>query len=555
MSYSDAVKKAYAIYDKIKVKDFLHVTTTELNIAYNVLMRMRREEGFREAIYAERKEDEGLDVLLEKYFAGYNNLHGLDITETLTVFDDPDLSVGTYFLVSTEKDGEEVSPIGLKSGESVHVTASLISRLSEKPVIAKRLRYVATTDKGESYEQEVLESDKVEFDLTLDRPGGIRFKVFYENELGRPVIGSETAYGGVLFDIEKIKPTHKAPEDLVPFWQGEIDRLMAVIPTDDTAEGYEGRVSYEYDIPKKNRFSLTSCDGEYLSELRDAGINGGGEERLSDYELYEVYLKAPGPCPSTAYITVPRDCEPHSLPIHIVFDGYSAHTPAPIYSKEAISIHCTHHGYELKKPDKDYYNHLNGAGILGSYGRGNGKPNSDYKDIHDCYLLYMLLRNLQMIRFATDPETARVIPSMLEAYNGRVRVSGGSMGGYQTTCIGGLLELMKVKHPFYEVLDLMPNIPAFCNVAGPLEGRAPTGLHTYEEGVDYFDAAILASLIRADMRIPRVGLGDETCPHTGISAMVNNIPEGVGVTVNYLQNSSHGYVMDPELQKWFVYKK
>ena len=57
MSYSDAVKKAYAIYDKIKVKDFLHVTTTELNIAYNVLMRMRREEGFREAIYAERKED------------------------------------------------------------------------------------------------------------------------------------------------------------------------------------------------------------------------------------------------------------------------------------------------------------------------------------------------------------------------------------------------------------------------------------------------------------------------------------------------------------------
>jgi len=551
MDISLSAKKAYDAYKKIAAKDFLHVTTTQLTVAYNVLCRMRRDEEYKAAIYALGGEGEPLDSLLEKYFLGYNNLHGLDITEILTVFDDPDQAEGSYFIVTTESKGTECNPVALKCGEVCHVKAVHTSRASGEALKVARLHYAVSYDGMEGFEGVLEDADTVELDLTLPHPGGLRVKVMAEDKNRKEILGSETAYIGLLYDIDSIKPTHKAPDDLYDFWRGEIKRLMDVDPLSTTPDGYEGRVTYEYSMPEKNAFSIKKLDAEYLALMRERGLPAPEDEKLSEFDVYELYLKSPGPCPSTAYVSIPKRWTDGEYPMHIVFDGYSAHTPAPILSAGKISIHCTHHGYELCKPDKDYYNHLNGQGILGAYGRGNGKINSDFADIHDCYLLYMLLRNLQMIRFCADERTASVIPGLRESFSGEVLISGGSMGGYQTVSVGGLCELLGEVQSGFKVKKLMPSIPAFCNIAGPLEGRIRTRLHSYEEGCDYFDAAILASFVRADLHIPRVGLGDETCPHTGIAAMVNNIPDGYRKDVNYLQNSSHGYVMDPELQKWY----
>ena len=553
MDVNLSVKKAYDAYKKVAARDFLHVTTTQLNVVYNVLCRMKRDEEYRNAILDANETGDPLDELIERYLLGYNNLHGLDITKTLTVFDNPDFAVGSYFEIRTYLNGEQCSPIALHRGDVCHVHATHISRDTENILKVPRLRYVVTTDEGNSYGDTVYDTHEVEFDLTLAREGGVRFKIFAEDEDGKVIIGSESAYGGVLYDIEMIKPTHKAPEDLESFWMGELRRLMDTDPLSTVADGYCGRVAYEYDMPKKNCFSIKKVDAEYLAKMKEEGLPTLSDEKLSEFDIYELYLKAPGPCPSTAYVVLPKRADAKSLPLSVTFDGYSAHTPAPIIASDKITIHCTHHGYELCKGDSSYYNALNGQGILGNYGRGNGKVNSDYKDVHDCYLLYMLLRNLQMIRLVADRDKARVIPNLSEYFSGEVMINGGSMGGYQTTCVGGLCELLGRLQDGFKVKRLAPSIPAFCNIAGPLEGFAPTGLHNYEEGCDYFDAAILASFIDADVTIPRVGLGDETCPHTGITAMVNNIPKGKEIDINYLQNSSHGYVQDPELQKWYKY--
>lgn len=553
MDLSSSIKKAYDAYRKVAARDFLHVTTTQLNVVYNVLCRMKKDEEYRNAIYKAAETDEPLDKLIERYFLGYNNLHGLDITETLTEFENPELADGSYFIITTYVDGCERSPISLRCGEVCKVKAVHYSRATESELSMPRLRTVISSDDGTRNEFTTENADRVEFDLTLTTPGGIRFKIFVEDESGKNIIGSETAYGGLLFDIESIKPVFEAPKDLENFWRGEIARLMSTDPISTVPDGYSGRVVYEYGITDKNAYSIKKVDKEYLELMRERALPAPADERLSDFDVYEVYLKAPGPCPATAYLSIPKTAEKNSLDLSITYDGYSAHTPSPILANGKITLHCTHHGYELCKPDKDYYNHLNGSGILGNYGRANGKTNSDYVDIHDCYLLYTLLRNLQFIRFVADPEKAAVIPNLSEYFSGRVIIGGGSMGGYQTVCVGGLCELMAEVQSGFKVVTLMPSIPAFCDVASGQTTRVSTQLHSYEEGIDYFDAAHLGRLIRADLVIPRVGLGDETCPHTSITAMVNNIPSGYKKDINYLQNSSHGYVTDPQLQKWYKY--
>lgn len=76
----------------------------------------------------------------------------------------------------------------------------------------------------------------------------------------------------------------------------------------------------------------------------------------------------------------------------------------------------------------------------------------------------------------------------------------------------------------------------------------------YEEGMDYFDPAILAHLIEAPIIITRSGLGDETCPSSSIIAFFNSIREGVPKEIRFLQNSSHGYMPDEKDQSWYNYR-
>ena len=124
------------------------------------------------------------------------------------------------------------------------------------------------------------------------------------------------------------------------------------------------------------------------------------------------------------------------------------------------------------------------------------------------------------------------------------------MGGYQAICEAGLSTLLVKKSSKFKLTSVSANIPAFCNLAGRCDNRVP-GMTAYTDGMEYFDAAHLSSLVDVPVTVPRVGLGDTTCPPSGICAMLNNLPDGTSFEVNFLQNSNHGYLPEPDVQSWF----
>ena len=96
-------------------------------------------------------------------------------------------------------------------------------------------------------------------------------------------------------------------------------------------------------------------------------------------------------------------------------------------------------------------------------------------------------------------------------------------------------------------------VPAFCNLAGREDGRVPC-MTRYTDGMEYFDAAHLAAFIDVPITIPRVSLGDTNCSPNGILSMFNNIPKGIHKEINFLQNSDHNYIPEPDFQQWYRYE-
>ena len=559
MEYSVA-EKALLSYEKISKKTFTQVTTTQLNVLYNIVCRAKRDEEYRREL---EKLDTGvgdtLVELIEKYFAGYNTRHGLDIRETLTEFLDPEFAGGAYFIIRTYKRGEdgklfEQAPTEFSAGETAYVKATLFSHSSDEPVAVKRLLMKSLADGDIATEVSAEDSHTIEFELTCPIPGAVKFNISALDGDGKNILGCETAWGGVLFSWREIKAAHTPPEDLCEFWRGEIDRLMKVDPTDKTPDGYSGRVSYAFGMPKKNCFSMTKFTEEYHKMLHDNGYNPPPRERLETHDSYELNLKAPGPCHASGYLSIPKCGEKKSMPIMVTVDGYSAYAPMPVYHDSFIRLHSSHHGYEMGKPANGYYFNLSKNGILSSYGRANGEINSDYKDIHDCYMVYLHLRNLQMLRFVTDPSLSGFIENLHEYWNGEIMLSGGSMGGYQTAMLSALYPLLRERSAPFLLSGARSNITAFCNLAGRTLGRIPTKLTKYEAGMDYFDPATCAHLIETPFVVTRSGLGDESCPSSSIIAFFNSIREGVPREIRFLQNSSHGYVPDEKDQMWFKYR-
>ena len=127
------------------------------------------------------------------------------------------------------------------------------------------------------------------------------------------------------------------------------------------------------------------------------------------------------------------------------------------------------------------------------------------------------------------------------------------MGGYQAVCTAALLTILVKKSAPFKLLSANANIPAFCNLAGREDNRVPCMTY-YTEGMEYFDAAHLSAFIDVPVTIPRVGLGDKTCSPNGIIAMFNNIKKGVHKEINFLQGSDHGYLPEPDFQKWYKYQ-
>ena len=555
---STNAQKAYDAYKRTAKMNFVQVTTAKLNVIYNIERRMERDPEYKRELDAfVTEEGETIGALIKKYFTGYNARHGLEIRETLTEFLDPDFAEGGYFVIDTYKKESEAlipcDPTEFHVGDTAHAVLRLFSHSAHAPIKAEKIKYVIMTDDGENTEGTAENTDTLELDFTLSRPGWVYFRANSVDESGKNVLGFDTAFGGALFDWKKVTLTKESPADLYEFWDKAIDRLMTVDPTDTTPDGYEGLVKYEYDMPKENHFELIKFDEDYVKMLRNYGIGNITEQMLEKFDFYELNLKAPGPCHSANSLSIPKGADPKSLPIQVSFDGYSAYPPSPAYSTNYICLHCSHHGYKLPRPLEGYYMKLR-KGVCMHYGLGDGAVNSLYEDLNDNYMIYPHLRNLQAIRFVTDPALSSMIEGLHEKWCGDVRLVGGSMGGYQSLCTAALSTILVKKSAPYNLKSTSANVPAFCNLAGRTDKRVPC-MTFYTEGMEYFDAAHLAGFIDVAVTIPKAGLGDKTCSPNGIVAMFNNIPAGVHKEINFLQNADHGVVPEPELQMWYRYSE
>lgn len=552
--------KAYENYKKLSAKPFTSMTTVNLNVLYNILCFARRNAEYRESLLAyETEEGESIISLVEKYFEDYNAQYGLDIRDTLTEFEDPSLASGSYFMITTYKIsdvGERVltAPTEFKKGDKVLVEATLYSHADDTPAIAPKLHAAWLDDDAKSGESLVQNSSSIEFELTLSREGCTKFKVIAENECGKLIPGSETAYGGVVFSREKIKATHEPPNDLYEFWDEEIEKMYLVDPRGETSDGYEGDVAWLFDMPNKNFADIKKLGEEDFEALLENKLSAPDKELLNSYDFYRIYLKCPGPCHASGYLTIPRGKKKDSVAIQISYDGYGMNSPPIRTVEDKICFHCTHHGYELGHPKKEYYDKLGGDGcILSAYGAGLDRPNSGYDDIHDCYMLYLNLRNMQMLRYITDENLSGDIDMLHEIWNGEIEFFGGSMGGYQAICSSALAHFIKKRGAKFNITLTTANVPAYCNLAGITDKRIPHIVRFYRDGMDYFDPATLAHLIDNPVSIPRIGLGDEACPATNIISFYNSLKCDIGLDVAFLQNSSHGYVPKTSKQSWYRY--
>ena len=462
--------------------------------------------------------------------------------------------MGLYFTLDSfilDESGERsaVSPIELLCGDEAIVVATLYSYADERPFTAPTLTYSWKCDDGSFGSGRINNASSIEFCVSSETAGSLNFRVYALDDEGEQIEGCESAYGGLLFSADDVMPAHTPPKDLYDFWDGELSRLMRVLPTDTASDGYSGNVVYEYNIPEKNRFSLKKLDKQNLETLKQNSIPTPAISSLERYDIYELYLKSPGPTPTSVYISVPKSAKPSSLPIKITYDPYDIHSAAPTLSSAHIAVHCTHHGYELGMPE-EYYRRLD-EGILRNYGKANGGKNSSYENPHDCYMTYLVLRDLQLLRFFADPALSAVIPSLNGIWNRELILSGMSMGGYQALTVGALAERLVRLVPEFKISAIEANIPGFCNMAAAESRGLVSDFFLYENGADYFDPVHLVHMIRAEVKLMRVGLGDETCIASGIQAMFNSLDATVKKSANYLQNSSHAYLPKPKNQKWY----
>ena len=167
---------------------------------------------------------------------------------------------------------------------------------------------------------------------------------------------------------------------------------------------------------------------------------------LEKYDIYRVYLKSPGPCHSSGFITIPKGAKEKSLPIHFVFDGYGVYSAEPILNPERITVHCTHHGYELGEHRDKYYVPLNQT-VCHYYGRGINEVNAGYDDISDCYMTYLLIRDLQMVHFATTPELCKDVLGLADAFSGKVIIS------YCFSCIVSIISLTELSSFLFLIIS------------------------------------------------------------------------------------------------------
>lgn len=366
----------------------------------------------------------------------------------------------------------------------------------EKPYGIKWTR-TGDDGKSENGSETLVQGTPVVITTSLDMPGFVRIQAYLVDPKGRQLkkkdnkgkMTSISFDGGAGAEPEKLQPAAEEPADFDTFWEKQKAKLAAV------------PVKYEMEKISKPDTKV---------------------------EVYAVSVDCAGPRPVTGYLTIPAGAKEKSLPASASYHGYGTSIQrAPSSGPEdRIHFNVNAHGYDLGKDDayyEDFFAKIKSNGEIYAF---DPKQNSDPETAYFNGMTLRVMRSLQFLK-------------SLPQWNGKdLSVSGGSQGGLQTIWAAGL-------DP--DVSSANSSITWCCDFAGPTKGRLGGWRPAYVPALNYYDSVFHAKRIKCPITISRAGLGDYTCPPSGLAVLYNNITSPK--TIIWYQGSTHGFV-PPNPQKF-----
>ncbi len=260
---------------------------------------------------------------------------------------------------------------------------------------------------------------------------------------------------------------------------------------------------------------------------------------VNKVDIYAVSIPCAGPRPVTGYLSVPVNAKAKALPARISFHGYGTgiHRAPNWADPNVLALNINAHGQELGKDDAYYKKFFES---IKSNGKSYAFDPEQNKDPEKAFFNGMVLRVLRAMEYLKSrPE-----------WNGRdLTAEGGSQGGLQTMWAAGLDK---------DVTVAKPSITWCCDLAGTQKKQRLSGgwRIQYVPALDYYDPVFMAKRIKnAKVEITRAGLGDYTCPPSGLAISYKNIPSP-RKTIRWVQGSDHGFVpKGSEVIIWTTEKK
>jgi cephalosporin-C deacetylase-like acetyl esterase len=320
-----------------------------------------------------------------------------------------------------------------------------------------------------------LSAGRATIETSLDRPGMLLVEV-------RPPAGtigfhgaSKSEDGRVLLGAavapNQIRPSERRPSDFDAFWASELRRLDSVAPEPVVTPGESGRTDVEYFTIRLNNVNGAHIYGQLAKPARPSeGGSGFPALLILQWASAPHRLQREWVTDYAARGWLVLNVQPHDVPVDMPDAFYKA----------------------LPQLLKDYR-------LIGRHSRV------------ESYFLPMYLG---------DYRAADYLASRADWDGRTLVVMGTSMGGQQGFAVAGL-------HP--RVTALIANVPAGCDLLGPLRGRAASYPNwdvtqpDVRRTAGYFDAVNFAPRVRARTLIS-IGFIDETTPPAGIWAAFNQLP-------------------------------
>ena len=341
-----------------------------------------------------------------------------------------------------------------------------------------------------------LNTGRATIETSLDRPGMVLVEV-------RPPAGTTDFHGASKSEVgrvllgaavapREIRPAGPKPRDFDAFWAAQLRRLDSVPIEPELTPHESGRDSIAYFTIQMN--------------------NVGGAH------IYGQLAKPAGQGPYPALLILQWASAPYPLQRQWVTD-YAA--------QGWLVLNVEPHDVPSDMPQA-FYDAL--PQIIKNY-RLIGRHSRD-----ESYFLPMYLGDYRAVEYLASRAD----------WNGKTLVvMGTSMGAQQGFAVAGLNS---------RVSTLIANVPAGCDLLGPLSGRAAPypnwDVERPEVGrtASYFDAANFAPRIRARALVS-MGFIDETSPPAGVWAAFNLLPGPKEVVP--LVDAPHNHLSTPdEVRPW-----